>query len=137
MSFDIAGIGAVADFAGKLVDKFVPDPQAKAAAELELARMKQTGELAALAASTDLAKGQMAINAVEAASPSLFVSGWRPASGWVCVAALAYEFLVRPIGSYFAGTTLPDLDANDLYALLFGLLGIGTMRTWEKTKGVA
>ena len=56
MSFDVTGIGAVADFAGKLVDKFVPDPQAKATAQLELDKMLQNGELAQLAATTELAK---------------------------------------------------------------------------------
>lgn len=127
---DILGI------AGKVIDKFIPDPQAKAAAQLELLRMQQAGELAHLAADTELAKGQQEINKVEAASPSLFVSGWRPAVGWCCASALTYEFLLRPLAVAF-GYPAPELPMGDLLTLLLGMLGLGGLRTKEKLAGVA
>lgn len=133
MSFpllDILGIGA------KLLDKFIPDPQAKAAAQLKLTEMAHNGELAALAADTDLAKGQLDINKKEAENPSLFVSGWRPGTGWICNVALLYQFLIRPALVAF-GKPAPALDMGDLLFLLGALLGIGGMRTKEKLSGVA
>jgi len=41
---------------GKLIDKLIPDPEAKAKAQLELAQMAQTGELAEMANATDIYK---------------------------------------------------------------------------------
>jgi hypothetical protein len=90
----------------------------------------------------ELAKAQIGVNAVEAASPSLFTSGWRPAIGWICGAALAYQYLLRPLVSWgviAAGHPLPmmpGLDEN-LWQLLMGMLGLGGLRTFEKVKGVA
>lgn len=140
MAFDIAGIGAIADFAGKIVDRFFPDPAAAQAAKLELLKMQQNGELAALAAATDLAKAQIGVNQEEAKSASLLISGWRPSVGWVCVAALAYQYLVAPIAPWLLNAfavhvpPLPGLDDN-LWQLLFGMLGLGGLRTYEKVKG--
>jgi hypothetical protein len=52
-------IAALLPFAGKLLDKFVPDPQAKAQAQMELARMAQEGELAKMANDTKLFELQL------------------------------------------------------------------------------
>ena len=89
---------------------------------------------------TDLA--QMEVNKVEAAHHSIFVAGWRPFIGWCCGIAMGLEFIVRPItqwGILMAGkvVTLPSLDTEQLYPILMGLLGLGTLRTYEKFKGVA
>jgi hypothetical protein len=93
--------------------------------------------------------GQMEVNAQEARNPSLFVSGWRPAIGWICVAALALSFLIFPIvragALYYSAFTgehvpiegIPDLDWGTLSPILMGMLGLGALRTFEKTKGVA
>lgn len=121
---------------GKVLDKLIPDPTAKAAAHLKLAELEASGELARLTAETDLAKGQLEINKVEAASASLFVSGWRPGVGWICAAALGYQFLGRPLLITF-GQESPDLAMGDLLTILLGLLGLGGLRTAEKIKGVA
>jgi len=126
----------------KLVDKIIPDPQAKAQAQLELIRMQQAGEFKEIDAQLQLAKNQTDINQAEATNPNLFVSGWRPFVGWVCGWGLAYQFLVRPIANGFASIfertgTFPDLDLGTLITLLFGMLGLGTLRTTEKVKGVA
>jgi hypothetical protein len=108
---------------------------ARDAAKLELLKLQQSGELAAMVAQTD-------INKVEAANPSVFVSGWRPAIGWVCALALAYQYLVRPLGGTIAsllGLTIPPLPGLDdnLWQLMMGMLGMGGLRTFEKVQGVA
>ncbi len=137
---DIGCIGAVAIFAGKLVDKIFPDPVAWDAAKLELLKMQQSGELAQLAADTDLAKGQLAINQVEASNENIFVSGWRPAIGWVCGTAFAYHFVLQPLLAFLMAAaghpvTLPVFQMGELSTVLMGMLGLGGLRTIEKVKG--
>jgi hypothetical protein len=123
-------LDALLGLGGKLVDKLIPDPAARDAAKLELLKLQQSGELAAMVAQTD-------INKVEAANPSLFVSGWRPAVGWVCALAMAYQYLLRPfLTAFYPVLTFPGLDDN-LWQLLAGMLGLGGLRTFEKLNGVA
>lgn len=123
---------------GPAVDKLlslIPDPNARAKAEAEYQR-----EVLAIAAKAEA--DQRDINKVEAAHGSVFVSGWRPAIGWVCALALAFQYLIRPLFAWATGVwwphlpPLPGLDDN-LWQLLFGMLGLGGLRTFEKTKGVA
>ena len=83
-------VSALLDIGGKVLDRVFPDPAQQAAAKLELMKLQQSGELAQLA-------GQMDINKIEAASSSIFVSGWRPAIGWVCGAGFAVQFVVGPL----------------------------------------
>lgn len=132
---DLLGIGS------KLIDKLIPDPQAKAAAQLELAKLAQTGELAQLASETQLAQGQIDINKVEAASDKLFVSGWRPAMGWCCVAIFASNYIGVPLLAWVSPLihvpAPPRLDMGEVLPVLFGMLGLGTLRTVDKVKGVA
>lgn len=114
----------------KVLDKFIPDPEAKAKAESEL-----RGALLAWD------QGQLNVNASEAANASVFVAGWRPFVGWVCGGALAYQYIVTPLACWFAAIagydmpTPPPLD-EVLWQLLFGMLGMGGLRTFEKVKGV-
>ena len=87
-------------------------------------------------------KAQTDINIVEAQSPNLFVSGWRPATGWICVFALAWYYILAPFASWVMSifdveSTIPIFEAGELMTLLFGLLGIGGMRTYEKIRGVS
>ena len=115
----------------KVLDKFVPDPAAKAKAESELRAALQQWD-----------KNQTDVNAVEAASSSLFVAGWRPFIGWCCGAALAYQYVLTPLMMWMALSagfklaTPPKLD-DTLWQLVFAMLGIGGLRTYEKIKGVA
>lgn len=133
-------LSSLFDIGKGLIDRFFPDPAAAQAAKLELFKMQQNGELAALAASTDLTKAQIAVNQAEASSGSLFIAGWRPAVGWVCVAALIYQYIVSPLAPWLLnafGLNVPKLPGLDdtLWQLLAGMLGLGSLRTFEKVKG--
>lgn len=121
--------------AGKMIiDRVIPDNNGREAAELELLKLTTTGGLNAVLE-------QLRINAVEAAHPSIFVAGWRPAAGWVGVAGLAYSGLFHPLFTWIASIkgwpAPPPLDIDALMVVLTGMLGIGTLRTWEKRKGNA
>lgn len=109
----------------RVLDKFVPDPAAKAQAEADL-RTALIG----------LDTAQTQVNAAEAANPNLFVSGWRPAIGWIGAGGLAYQFILRPILIGLGWVSLPGLD-NMLFELVFAMLGFGGLRTYERIKGVA
>jgi hypothetical protein len=128
-------ISAALDLGNTIINKIFPDPAQADAAKLELLKLQQSGELATMTAQTE-------INKVEAANSSLFVSGWRPAIGWVCALALAYQYLIRPLSgtaAAMAGITLPPLPGLDdnLWQLMMGMLGMGGLRTFEKVQGVA
>lgn len=120
-----------------LLDKLIPDKGAADAAKIELLRLVQTGELAALQAETTLAQGQNEVNKVEAANPRLFVAGWRPAVGWICAAALGFKFIAAPLLVMFTAAELPNIEAGELIPLLLGMLGLGGLRTIEKVRGKA
>ena len=127
--------------AQSLIERFFPDPEKKAAAQLELLKMQQSGDLAQLAAETDLAKLQIQTNIEEAKSTNWFVAGWRPAIGWVCGAGLAYAALVEPFARFAAkvwfgyGGEFPVIDTDLTLQILMGMLGLGAMRSVEKVKG--
>jgi hypothetical protein len=118
----------IAELAGTVINKIWPD--------------KSEAEKQQLAAAVQLVQGQMDINKTEAASGSVFIGGWRPAIGWVCAAALACQYIARPMLMWAGIVTghswpmLPGLDDN-LWQLMLGMLGMGGLRTVEKVKGVA
>tara|TARA_R110000851_G_scaffold188923_1_gene338985 strand:- start:22 stop:393 length:372 start_codon:yes stop_codon:yes gene_type:complete len=116
-----------------LIDDLFTSDEERAEAKVKLLEMEQKGELA-----------QIAVNMQEAKSEHLFVSGWRPAVGWVCVAAFAYTFILMPFGSFIALVSgmdpallaaLPDLDIGSMMPVLLGMLGLGAMRSYEKKSG--
>lgn len=125
---DLTGLGAVSDLVGTVVNKIWPD--------------KSEAEKQQLAAAVMVVQGQLDINKVEAASPSIFVSGARPFIMWVCGIGCAWNWVGLPIakmGLALWGHPL-DLTAADLTEMLpvlMGMLGLGTLRTVEKIKGVA
>lgn len=131
MSF-LSIFDAVTPVITKILD-YIPDPQQKLAAQEQL-----------MGALKDWDSQQTAIDIEEAKSSSLFVAGWRPFIGWTCGAAFAYKFVVQPFlvfiimasGSHFDWHTLPVLDWAEMSSVVFGLLGLSGMKTFEKVKGV-
>jgi len=128
-------VSALLDIGGKVIDRLWPDPVQAATAKLELIKLQQSGELAAMA-------GQLEINKVEAASTSVFVSGWRPFIGWVCGAACAWNWIGLKIALFAAAyfehsLNLAPADLSEMTPVLMGMLGIGGLRTIEKLNGVA
>lgn len=136
-------IGLLLPALADIIKKVIPDPQAAAAAQLEVMKLAQAGELAELDAQTRLALAQIDTNKADSAGASPMQRNWRPAIGWVCAAALAWDTIGRPMltfGMAYAGhqpPPLPTLSTEQLYSLLFGLLGLGSLRTVEKVKGAA
>ena len=105
--------------------------------------MENAGELEMFKALFEADKAQMEVNKQEAAHASIFVAGWRPFVGWVCGFAFAWQLLMMPMLNWFISVmgyivpVLPEIDNRLLENALFGMLGIGAMRTIEKVKGVA
>lgn len=113
-----------------------PEDAAKLA---ELAQKYQDDILASEQARLQM---QADVNKVEAASPNMFVAGWRPFIGWVCGIGLLVQFLVNPIVTWACAlarrpVVFPELDLSTLVTLLFGMLGLGAMRTYEKVNGAS
>lgn len=138
---DPVTIGAVIGLGKELIERFIPDKEKQAEAKLKLAEMTQTGELEFLRTSTLLATGQLEVNKQEAAHRTVFVAGWRPFLGWSCGFALTWQFILVPILGWVAlmnGIPVPPaLDIGPLVTIIMGMLGLGTLRTYEKLKGVA
>jgi len=117
-----------------LLDKFIEDKDKKNAIAFELSTMAERH-------AQELAKAQLEVNKTEASHKSLFVSGWRPAVGWVAVLGMASNFLVIPMANFALALvdstiTVPILDLSEMMPVLLGMLGLGAMRTAEKVKGV-
>ena len=139
-----SGIELIKSVASPLLKHYFPDPTAQAAALLELTKLEQSGILASMV-------GQLEINKEEAKSPSLFIAGWRPAVGWVATIALGLAYIPKAIvltifwcvqtyaliryGNLVSLPPYPDLGVTDLLGLLGAILGVGTMRTYEKKTG--
>lgn len=85
-----------------------------------------------------IASDQSKTNQIEAASDSLFKSGWRPAIGWICGSALLYQMLLRPLLSWGFQQVLemppPSLEMDTLLTLLFAILGLGAYRSYDKRR---
>ncbi len=137
MSFD--PITAALGIGGKLIDRLFPDPAQRAQAALELAKLEQSGELAQMA-------GQIEINKIEAASDSFWKSGWRPGIGWVCVVSLFTYYVPYALVAVVIWAwqcieaqqllARPDLAIGDLMALVASMLGVGVMRSYDKSKSI-
>lgn len=133
-----AGIGGIIETVGKVADDLFTSDEERARADLDAYR-----------AESERMSGQVDINKIEAANANLFVSGWRPAVGWVGVMAMAYQFVLYPFlvwgwhamqaaGWISLGLTEPPmLDTEALWVILSGILGLGVYRTAEKIKGKA
>ena len=132
------GIGTVIESVGKVASDLITTDKERMQLELEGRKLDQAIDLA-----------QIDVNKVEAQHASLFVAGWRPAIGWIGAAAMAYQFLLYPLmlwgWTWLQGagwipkelTPPPVLDADQLWVILSGMLGIAGLRSVEKVKGVA
>ena len=125
---DITGLGAVSDLVGTVVNKIWPD--------------KTEAEKQQLAAAVMVVQGQLDINKVEAANPSVFVSGWRPFIGWVCGSGCAWNWIALPalkavLAIWGHPLDLSPANLTEMMPLLLGMLGLGGLRTVEKIRGVA
>jgi hypothetical protein len=133
---------AIFELGKTAIEKIWPDPSKRAEELFKLEQLKQAGDLARLQAEVSLMLGQIEINKVEAAHPSMFVAGARPAAMWIGAFGLAYAAIVEPLGRFVAqvcfGYTgvFPVLDTTITMQVLFGMLGLGAYRTFEKTKEV-
>ncbi len=118
-----------------LLDKFIEDKDTKNALAHEIATMSERH-------AQELAKGQLEVNKVEAASKSMFVAGWRPAVGWVTVIGMASNYILIPMGNFALAIigseiTIPLLQMSEMMPVLLGMLGLGSMRTVEKIQKVS
>lgn len=135
---DALGVKGVVESIAPIIDELFTTEEERSKAKARLLELSMKGDLA-----------QVALNKQEADHDSLFVAGWRPAVGWICVLALAMSFLVFPLVqtgvvyyTYFTGEQvpidgLPELDWQTLGPILLGMLGLGGLRSFEKSKGVA
>lgn len=118
-----------------LLDKFIEDKDQKAKLAHDIATMSEKH-------AQQIALAQIEVNKAEASSGSLFKGGWRPAVGWTCAIAFLYHFILKDLiifGCAIAGIelpVLPEFDMGTLLTVLGGMLGIGSLRTYEKQKGL-
>ena len=142
---DLIGIGSIIEGVGKVAGDLITTDKER----LEMALEDRKLDLEERRIDQETGLAQVEVNKIEAASSSVFVSGWRPAVGWVGVLGLAYQFLGYPLmqwgWAFGQGMDIipkglnppPDLDVEQLMTLLAGLLGFGGMRSFEKSMGVA
>jgi len=135
MGLDITGIGSIFDFGSKVIDKIFPDKTEAEKAKLAMLQLQQAGEFKEIESELAVLTEQSKVNLEEAKSGNIFVSGWRPFVGWSCGAGLTYSVLAQPLLKAF-GVDAPVTDTGVLIQMLFAMLGIAGMRSWEKSKGV-
>lgn len=110
-----------------ILGKFIQDKDQKAALAHEIATMSERHL-------QEIALAQINVNKAEA-SAGTFRGGWRPAVGWVCALGFGVNFLISPIAAGF-GFIVPQADVSTMMPVLMGLLGLGGMRSFEKSKGI-
>jgi len=128
-------VNALIGPATSLLDKFIEDKDQKAMLAHEISTMAERH-------AQDLAKGQLEVNKVEAASKSLFVAGWRPFIGWVCGLGFLSNFILIPMANFGLALAkmaivIPMIDTSQMMPVLMGMLGLGAMRTVEKVQKVS
>ena len=128
----LLGIGSIIESVGKVAGDLITTDKEKMQLEIENRKLDQALDLA-----------QIEVNKIEAASSSLFTSGWRPYIGWGCGTAFLYSALFEPIARFVAQVgfnytgPFPQLDTNLTMQVLLGLLVLAGMRSYEKSQGVA
>jgi len=115
-----------------LLDKFIEDKDQKNKLAHEIATMSEKH-------ANKIAEAQIEVNKEEAKSRHWWIAGWRPATGWICALAMGYHFIIQPFLIFFLALfgmkmDLPSFDMDTLMTVLLGMLGLGTLRTVEKSK---
>ena len=118
-------LGALVGPVTDIISKAVPDKDQAAKLAHEISTMADQH-------AQQIALAQIEVNKTEAAS-GWYRGGWRPAVGWVCCAGFAVNFLISPIAAGF-GIGIPQADVGVMMPVLTGMLGLGTLRTFEKYK---
>jgi hypothetical protein len=123
-------ISAILSAAAPILDKFIEDKDAKNQIKAQLEQ-----QLIAL----DAAQAQANVEAAK--HSSIFVAGARPAIMWICALGLATQFFIMPIGEWATAIWLPHIEllklqTEELMTLTLSLLGLGGMRSFEKSPGV-
>lgn len=118
-----------------LLNKFIPDKDEANRLAHEIATMAERH-------AHEIATQQSETNRTEAAHKSLFVAGWRPAIGWICGLGMFSNYILIPVANFILALldspiVIPNLDISDMMPVLIGMLGLGTLRTYEKVKNVA
>lgn len=141
-------LDSVFDFGKAAIERIWPDPIKRAEELRKLEELHQKGDLAELNAHVQLMLAQLEVNKAEAKHKSIFVAGWRPFIGWVGGGSLAYAGLIYPLLSWVWSLLQvlevipkdiekpPLIEVGILGTIVTGMLGIGTMRSYDKTKGV-
>jgi len=136
MSFD--PFTAAFDMGKLAIEKIWPDANKRAEELRKLEELKQKGDLAELNAHVQLMLAQINVNAEQAKSNSMFVAGSRPFIIWICGFGLAFQYLVHPLFTWIwafsdaIGDAPPAMDLSVMMPLLLGLLGLGSMRSFDK-----
>jgi hypothetical protein len=117
----------------KLLDKVIPDKDAREKAQAELLKASQDQSFQRDMAQVELNK--------EEAKTDPFRGGWRPFVGWTCGVAFSMHFVLFPVANFFlAGMGYEQItvafDMETLLTVLLGMLGLGGLRTAEKWKGI-
>lgn len=110
-----------------LLDQFIEDKDQKARLAHELSTMADNH-------AQSIAMAQIEVNKADAKG-NWFQSSWRPATGWVCVLGFMVNFLISPLCAGF-GIDIPQADTSTMLPVLMGMLGLGSMRSFEKVKKV-
>ena len=111
--------------ATKLIGKFVKDKDLQQKLSHDIATMAEKH-------AQQLALQQIEVNKAEAKG-NWFQSSWRPLIGWICGLSLAINYMVSPIMAGF-GVVIPRADMTVMMPLLFGMLGISGLRSFDKYK---
>ena len=127
-------IAPIFELGKSMLERWFPDPEKKAQAEREFMLLMQEQDFRKVIA-------QLQVNAAEAASPHMFVAGWRPAVGWCCAIGFLWATIGQPVLSWVATAkgwpAPPAIDTEILLYVLGGMLGLGGLRSVEKIKGAA
>ena len=132
MGFSLAGllggsVGQAAEGVASAIDRFVETKEEKKAAELLLMKVQQEPD-----------RWQAEINKIEAGHSNMFISGWRPAIGWICVIALGWGWILAPILAFlFPDKNMPAIELGEAISLVMAMLGMGALRSYEKKSGIA